>query len=142
MFGDNVFPKFSILNPVLTYTIPQYQMVAGFFDVISHILEQYFSNDDENTSDYIMEGLLKSLIYSSRIAIKNPTDYEARSNIMWTASNMGSQYPSGKREVNRLDGSHDWTIYWSIYRCNTWDDIICYFYSVLPIYYVLWYSQI
>lgn len=86
VFGDNVFPKFSILNPVLTYTIPQYQMVAGFFDIMSHILEQYFSGEDDNTSDYIMEGLLKSLIYSSRIAVKNPTDYEARSNIMWTAT--------------------------------------------------------
>jgi len=86
VFGDNVFPKFSILNPALTYTIPKYQMVAGFFDVMSHILEQYFSNDDDNTSDYIMEGLLKSLIHSSRIAINNPTDYEARSNIMWTAT--------------------------------------------------------
>ncbi len=86
VFGDNVFPKFSILNPILTYTVPQNQMVAGFFDIMSHILEQYFSNEDDNTSDYIMEGLLKSLIHSSRIAIKNPTDYEARSNIMWTAT--------------------------------------------------------
>jgi len=86
VFGDNVFPKFSILNPVLTYTVPQYQMVAGFFDIMSHILEQYFSGEDDNTSDYIMEGLLKSLINSSRIAVKNPTDYEARSNIMWTAT--------------------------------------------------------
>lgn len=86
VFGDNVFPKFSILNPVLTYTVPQYQMVAGFFDIMSHILEQYFSDKDDNTSDYIMEGLLKSLIHSSRIAVKNPTDYEARSNIMWTAT--------------------------------------------------------
>ncbi|GKU24261.1 iron-containing alcohol dehydrogenase [Clostridium folliculivorans] len=86
VFGENVFPKFSILNPVLTYTVPQYQMVAGFFDIMSHILEQYFSNEDDNTSDYIMEGLLKSLIHSSRIAVKNPTDYEARSNIMWTAT--------------------------------------------------------
>lgn len=86
VFGDNVFPKFSILNPVFTYTLPQYQMVAGFFDIMSHILEQYFSNEDDNTSDYIMEGLLKSLIHSSKIAVKNPTDYEARSNIMWTAT--------------------------------------------------------
>lgn len=86
VFGENVFPKFSILNPVFTYTIPQYQMVAGFFDIMSHILEQYFSGTDDNTSDYIMEGLLKSLIHSSRIAVKNPTDYEARSNIMWTAT--------------------------------------------------------
>ncbi len=86
VFGENVFPKFSILNPVYTYTVPQYQMVAGFFDIMSHILEQYFSGDDDNTSDYIMEGLLKSLIHSSRIAVKNPKDYEARSNIMWTAT--------------------------------------------------------
>lgn len=86
VFCANVFPKFSILNPVFTYTIPQYQMVAGFFDIMSHILEQYFSNEDDNTSDYMMEGLLKSLIYSSKIAVKNPTDYEARSNIMWTAT--------------------------------------------------------
>jgi len=86
VFGDNVFPKFSILNPEYTFTVPQYQMVAGFYDIMSHILEQYFSGEDDNTSDYIMEGLLKSLIRSSRIAVKNPRDYEARSNIMWTAT--------------------------------------------------------
>lgn len=86
VFGDNVFPRFSILNPALTFTLPQYQMVAGFFDIMSHILEQYFSNEDDNTSDYLMEGLLHSLIHSSRIAVKNPMDYEARSNIMWTAT--------------------------------------------------------
>lgn len=86
VFGDNVFPKFSILNPTFTYTLPKYQMVAGFYDIMSHILEQYFSGEDDNTSDYIMEGLLKSLINSSIIAIENPTDYEARSNIMWIAT--------------------------------------------------------
>lgn len=86
VFGDNVFPKFSILNPTFTFTLPKYQMVAGFYDIMSHILEQYFSGEDDNTSDYLMEGLLKSLIHSSRIAIENPTDYEARSNIMWIAT--------------------------------------------------------
>ena len=86
VYGENVFPKFSILNPVLTYTIPQYQMVAGSFDIMAHILEQYFSGEDDNTSDYIMEGLLKSLIHSSKIAVINPSDYEARSNIMWTST--------------------------------------------------------
>ena len=86
VFGDNVFPKFSILNPVFTYTLPQYQMVAGIYDIMSHILEQYFSGEDDNTSDYLSEGLLRSLIHSSRIALKNPTDYEARSNIMWIAT--------------------------------------------------------
>ena len=86
VFGDNVFPKFSILNPAYTFTVPQYQMVAGFFDIMSHIMEQYFSGEDDNTSDYIAEGLMKSLIASSKIAVKNPKDYEARSNIMWTAT--------------------------------------------------------
>lgn len=86
VFGDNVFPKFSILNPKFTYTLPQYQMVAGIYDIMNHITEQYFSGEDDNTSDYIMEGLLKSLIHSSKIAVKNPEDYEARSNIMWIAT--------------------------------------------------------
>ena len=86
VFGENVFPKFSILNPEFTYSLPRYQMVAGFYDIMSHILEQYFSGEDDNTSDYISEGLLRSLIHSSEIAVKNPADYEARSNIMWTAT--------------------------------------------------------
>ena len=86
VFGDNVFPKFSILNPVYTFTVPQYQMTAGFFDIMSHIMEQYFSNDDDNTSDYLAEALMKSLIHSSKIAVKDPKNYEARSNIMWTAT--------------------------------------------------------
>jgi len=86
VFGDNVFPKFSILNPTFTFTLPKYQMVAGFYDIFNHICEQYFSGTDDNTSDYIMEGLMKSLVHSSRIAVENPLDYEARSNIMWTAT--------------------------------------------------------
>lgn len=86
VFGENVFPKFSIMNPEFTYTVPKYQMIAGIFDIMSHILEQYFSGTDDNTSDYIMEGLLRSLIHSANIAIENPTDYEARSNIMWIAT--------------------------------------------------------
>ncbi|RHR48067.1 iron-containing alcohol dehydrogenase [Clostridium sp. AF18-27] len=86
VFGENVFPKFSILNPAFTFTLPRYQMIAGFYDIMSHILEQYFSGEDDNTSDYIMEGLLKSLIHSTRIAVQHPTDYEARSNIMWIAT--------------------------------------------------------
>ena len=86
VFGEDVFPKFSILNPEYTFTLPKYQMVSGIYDIMSHILEQYFSGTDDNTSDYIMEGLLKSLIHSAEIAIENPKDYEARSNIMWTAT--------------------------------------------------------
>ena len=86
VFGENVFPKFSVLDPEFTFTLPRYQMTAGFFDIMSHIMEQYFSGGDDNTSDYIAEGLMRSLVRSSEIAVKNPFDYEARSNIMWTAT--------------------------------------------------------
>ena len=86
VFGDAVYPKFSILNPLFTYTLPRYQMAAGIYDIMSHILEQYFSGEDDCTSDYIAEGLLRSLIASARAALRDPEDYEARSNIMWTAS--------------------------------------------------------
>jgi len=86
VFGPAVYPKFTVLNPRFTFTVPKRQMVAGIFDIMSHILEQYFSGEDDNTSDYLAEGLMHSLIHSSRIAVKNPEDYEARSNIMWTAT--------------------------------------------------------
>lgn len=87
VFADEkIMPRFSILNPRYTMTLPHYQMVAGIYDIFNHICEQYFSGEDDNTSDYTSEGLMKSVIHSSRIANKNPEDYEARSNIMWTAT--------------------------------------------------------
>ena len=61
-------------------------MVAGIYDIFNHICEQYFSGEDDNTSDYIAEALMKSLIHSSLIAVEDPENYEARSNIMWTAT--------------------------------------------------------
>lgn len=87
VFADEaVMPKFSVLNPKFTLTLPHEQMVAGIYDIFNHICEQYFSGGDDCTSDYISEGLMRSLIHSSRIAIKDSQDYEARSNIMWTAT--------------------------------------------------------
>ena len=86
VFGEAVYPRFSILNPEFTFTVPHYQMISGIYDIMSHILEQYFSGVDDNTSDYISEGLLRSLIHAAEIAAADPTDYEARSNIMWTAT--------------------------------------------------------
>ena len=86
VFGDEVMPKFSILNPKFTMSLPKRQMVAGIYDIFNHICEQYFSGDDDNTSDYLAEALMKSVIKSSLIAIENTDDYEARSNIMWTAT--------------------------------------------------------
>lgn len=86
VFGTDVYPKFAVLDPEFTFTLPEYQMKAGIYDIMSHILEQYFSGEDDNTSDYIAEGLMRSLIVSANVAVKNPLDYEARSNIMWTAT--------------------------------------------------------
>lgn len=87
VFADeSVMPRFSILNPKYTLTLPHYQMVAGIYDIFNHICEQYFSGEDDNTSDYISEGLMRSVIHSSRIANKDPQNYEARSNLMWTAT--------------------------------------------------------
>ena len=86
VFGPEVMPKFSILNPKFTFSLPKRQMVAGIYDIFNHICEQYFSGEDDNTSDYLAEALMKSVIHSSIIAMEDPEDYEARSNIMWTAT--------------------------------------------------------
>mgnify|MGYP004491210945 FL=1 len=84
--SEKIMPRFSILNPRFTMTLPHYQMVAGIYDIFNHICEQYFSGTDDNTSDYISEGLMRSVIHSGRIANKDPQNYEARSNLMWTAT--------------------------------------------------------
>ena len=87
VFADEkIMPKFAILNPIYTLTLPHYQMVAGIYDIFNHICEQYFSGEDDNTSDYISEGLMRSVIHASRIANQNPQDYKARSNLMWAAT--------------------------------------------------------
>ena len=104
VFSVNVNPKFSILNPEYTYTVPTHQMVSGIFDIFSHLLEQYFSGFDDNTTDYLIEGILHSLITSSRIAVKNPTDYEARSNIMWCAT-------LALNTITGLSKSQDWEVH-------------------------------
>ena len=86
VFGEEVMPKFAVLNPRYTFSLPHRQMVAGIFDTMSHIMEQYFSGDDDSTSDYLAEGLMRSVIVSSRVAVKDPENYEARSNLMWSAT--------------------------------------------------------
>ena len=87
VFADEkIMPKFAILNPKYTLTLPHYQMVSGIYDIFNHICEQYFSGEDDNTSDYISEGLMRSVIHASRIANKDSQNYEARSNLMWAAT--------------------------------------------------------
>lgn len=102
--SEDVMPRFTVLNPKYTMTLPKYQMTAGIYDIFNHICEQYFSGNDDNTTDYIAEGLMRSVIHSSRIAVQNPQDYEARSNIMWTATwALNTLLKKGK--------STDWTVH-------------------------------
>ena len=86
VFGPEVMPRFAIVNPELTFTVPDYQMRAGIYDAFNHICEQYFSGTDDNTSDYMAEGLMRSLVHASRIAVKDPTNYEARPIISWVCT--------------------------------------------------------
>ena len=113
VFDDRLMPKFSILNPRFTMTVPDDQMKAGIYDIMNHIFEQYFSDFDDNTSDYISEGLMRGLIVASRAAVKNSQDYEARSNIMWTATwALNTLISCGKRE--------DWMVHMIGHSVGAW----------------------
>ena len=80
-------PQFALMDPTYTYSVPVKQMISGGFDILSHIMETYFSGPNENNvSDDIMEALMKSVIFNLRAAIKNPQDYTARSNLMWAST--------------------------------------------------------
>lgn len=80
-------PKFALMDPTYTYSVPVKQMVSGGFDILSHIMETYFSEPDEdNVSDDISEALMRSVIKNLRAAIVNPKDYTARSNLLWAST--------------------------------------------------------
>lgn len=87
-------PRFALMDPAYTYSVPEKQMVSGGFDTLSHIMETYFSEpDDDNVSDDIMEALMKSVIRNLRAAVKNPADYTARSNLMWASTSLTDRTP-------------------------------------------------
>lgn len=80
-------PRFSVMNPELTYTLPQYQTACGICDMMVHIFERYFTNTPFTAvTDGISEGLLKSIIHVGRVLMEHPDDYEARANIMWAGT--------------------------------------------------------
>lgn len=79
-------PKASILDPEYTYTLPAIQTAAGTVDIMSHVIENYFKREPAYLQDQISEGILKTCIKYCKIALQNPTDYEARSNLMWASS--------------------------------------------------------
>lgn len=82
-----VFPKYSILDPEYTYSVPQYQTASGTADIMSHIFEVYFNGvQGAYLQERIMEGMLKTCVHYGPVACAHPDDYEARANLMWTAS--------------------------------------------------------
>lgn len=105
IFDSRVLPRFAILNPVYTLTVPREQMVSGIFDTFSHICEQYFSGEDDNTTDALAEGLMRSVVDNSRTALRNSGDYTARSNLMWAATwALNTLLAQGKTADWRLHG--------------------------------------
>jgi len=110
-----VYPKFSILNPKYTYTVSQYQMASGVFDTMSHLMEQYFCGTDNNTTDYLIEALLRSSIDNLRVALKNPEDYEARSNIMWNAT-------MALNTLTGLSKTQDWEVHMIEHQLGAYTD--------------------
>lgn len=80
-------PRFALMDPVYTFSVPKEQMVAGAFDSLSHIMETYFSEPDEqNVSDELAEALMRNIIRNMRMVVENPRDYTARSNLLWDST--------------------------------------------------------
>ncbi len=112
---ETMAPKFSILNPEFTYTVPQYQMISGIFDIFSHLMEQYFGGNDDCVSDYLLEGDMLALISAARAALKNPRDYEARSNIMWCAT-------MGLNKILAVSKEQDWEVHMIEHQLGAYTD--------------------
>lgn len=115
VFPPMAYPKFSILNPEYTFTVSQYQMVSGVFDTMSHLMEQYFTDQGANTTDYVIESLLKSSIDNLRVALKTPDDYEARSNIMWNAT-------LALNTITGLSKTQDWQVHMIEHQLGAYTD--------------------
>ena len=98
-----LLPKVSFLDPTLTYSVSKYQTACGSADIMSHILEVYFApTDDLYMLDCFMEGLMKTVIKYTPVALENPCDYEARANLMWTSSWAINTFVTGGK-------THEWS---------------------------------
>ena len=84
---DRIIPKFAIMNPKFTVNLPAYQTYAGIADVLSHLLERYFSDEaHSDTTDYLIEGAIRALLVNAKRLIEDPKDINARAEIQWLAS--------------------------------------------------------
>ena len=114
VFDSRLMPKFSILNPKFTMTVPENQMKAGIYDIMNHIMEQYFSDFDDNTSDYLAEGLMRSVIHSSEEPPRLRGTLEHH-----VDCHLGTQHAYRSGQAGGLDGSHDWSQRWCLDTCSS-----------------------
>ncbi len=85
--SDLLRPRFAILNPELTYTLPAWQTAAGIVDMMAHIMERYFTNERfVDASDHFCEGLMRTILKYAPIVIEEPENYNARAEIMWVGT--------------------------------------------------------
>lgn len=109
-FSYDFLPKVSVMDPTYTFTVPKEQTAAGTADIMSHIMESYFSIDESAyISDRFAEGLLRACIKYAPIAIENPEDYEARANLMWASTlgingitSMGKRIPWSVHRIEHM----------------------------------------
>ena len=84
--GDVIRPKFALLNPELTTSLPWYQTAAGCTDILMHTMERYFTPSSMATTDGIAEALMRTVIEQTKTLKADPTNYEARAEVMWAGS--------------------------------------------------------
>lgn len=102
---DRIIPRFAIMNPKYTSTLPKYQTAVGIADVLSHLLERYFSDTQHSdTTDYLIEGAIRALYLNAARLIKDPTDINARAEIQWLASVSHNNFLDAGRSADW--GSH------------------------------------
>lgn len=110
-------PKFAIMNPELTYTLPSYQTACGASDIMAHVMERYFTNTkDVDFTDRLCEATLKTMIKQTPIAIETPTDYASRSEVMWTGTVAHNDLLSTGRET-------DWASHMIEHELSAYNDV-------------------
>ena len=102
---DRIIPKFAIMNPRYTVNLPEYQTYVGIADVLSHLLERYFSDEkNSDTTDYLIEGAIRALLVNAKRLIEDPKDINARAEIQWLASVAHNNFLDAGRSADW--GSH------------------------------------
>ena len=102
---DRIIPKFAIMNPRYTVNLPEYQTYVGIADVLSHLLERYFSDEkNSDTTDYLIEGAVRALLVNAKRLIDDPKDINARAEIQWLASVAHNNFLDAGRSADW--GSH------------------------------------